>query len=184
MPTCSFCDQDISTNDKHGINYDCDLKAHSTQELYNAASAAHNLRIRNYVKTFHTKILETVGAGRFSVSFDFDCDPEDDRLKLLTTVIDRLKAKFQDILITRDSTGHEFEVCWSQPSFSGALLDKDSINCKMRDIMRTKCTSKKFGTPECLNEASAAHEGKSKKAIPQEIKNQVWEKYIGSTMEK
>jgi hypothetical protein len=162
MSTCSFCDQDYSKKDltvAHGISHDCDLKPHSAAELYNAATAAHNLRIRNYVKTYYTKILETVGQGRFSVSFDFTCDPEDDRQKLLTTVIDRLKAKFLDILITKDSTGHEFEVCWSQPSFSCA--QESDIKCQMREAMRSV----------------------SKKHIPKEIRCLEWANYIGSATE-
>jgi len=167
MPTCSFCDEDYSIASKkdllgaHGINADCDLKPHSAQELYNAATAARNLRIRNYVKAYYTKILETVGAGRFSVSFEFECDPEDDRQELLTTVIDRLQAKFKDILCTKDSTGHEFEVCWSQPSFNHVQMTNDTIKCQMREAMRSA----------------------SKKQIPKEIKTLVWEKYIGSATE-
>jgi len=161
MPTCSFCEEDYSKKDLsaalHGINYDCDLKPYSTHELYTAATAAYNLRIRNHVKDFYTKILETVAEGRFSISFDFTCYPEEDRMKLLTTVIDRLKAKFQDIQITTDSTGHEFEVCWSQPT-------------------------KSFGyTPECVETEIKYETGDvSKKPIPKEIKTLVWNKYIGN----
>jgi hypothetical protein len=164
MPTCSFCDQNYSKKDHaaaHGIIHDCDLKPHSAQELYNAATAAHNLRIRNYVKEFYAKILETVGQGRFSVSFEFECDPEDDRQQLLTTVIDRLQAKFKDILCTKDSTGHEFEVSWAQPSFTNVQMDNTSSTCQMREAMRSA----------------------SKKQIPKEIKSLLWEKYIGSATE-
>jgi len=155
MPTCSFCEEDYSKKDHsalHGINYDCDLKPHSAHELYNAATAARNLRIHNHVKDFYTKILERVAEGRFSISFDFTCYPEEDRMKLLTTVIDRLKAKFKDILINTDSTGQEFEVCWSQPKFN-YFAEADT----------------KYETGDV-----------GKKQIPKEIKTLVWNKYIGN----
>jgi hypothetical protein len=163
MPTCSFCEEDYSKKVHivlHGINYDCDLKPHSAHELYDAATAAYNLRIHNHVKDFYTKILERVAEGRFSISFDFTCYPEEDRMKLLTTIIDRLKAKLKDILITTDSTGHEFDVCWSQPAKSFG----------------------KFYTPECVETEIKCETGDTgKKQIPKEIKTLVWNKYIGNS---
>jgi len=162
MPTCSFCDQDYSKKDHaaaHGISHDCDLKPHSAQELYNAATAARNLRIRNYVKEFYTKILETVGQGRFSVSFEFECDPEDDRQELLTTVIDRLQAKFKNILITKDITCHTFEVSWAQPT----------KNLGMFYFHGSHETDLKANKP--------------KTGLSEETKRSIWEQHIGSTID-
>jgi hypothetical protein len=80
--------------------------------MYTAATAAYECRISGYVRTYYAKILETVARGRFSVTFDFVCDDEDDRVRLLTKVIDRLKMKFKDVLFSANSSGHEFEVAW------------------------------------------------------------------------
>jgi hypothetical protein len=81
-------------------------------------------------------------------------------MKLLTTVIDRLKAKFQDIQITTDSTGQEFEVCWSQPTKSFG----------------------KFYTPECVERDTTYETGNAgKKGVPNEVKMAIWDKYIGNS---
>jgi hypothetical protein len=80
--------------------------------MYTAATVAHESRIRAYVRTYYAKILETVARGRFSVTFDFICDDDDDRVRLLTKVIDRLKMKFKGVLFSANSSGREFEVDW------------------------------------------------------------------------
>jgi len=115
MPTCAVCGLEYSKKVltvQHGIGYDCDLKVHNSADMYTAAKAAHESRMSAYVRTYYAKILEAVARGRFSVTFDFVCDDDDDRVRLLSKVIDRLKMKFKDVLFSTDSSGREFEVAW------------------------------------------------------------------------
>jgi hypothetical protein len=91
--------------------------------MYRAAEAAHESRMSAYVRTYYAKILEAVARGRFSVTFDFVCDDEDDRVRLLTEVIDRLKMKFKDVLFSTDSSGREFEVAWGLSWGNGFTRD-------------------------------------------------------------
>jgi len=184
-PSCLKLFTDVGLN-LHLIKSICGLRKYDIKDIYTWATDANDKRITVLVKDYHKNILDAVENGKFTtrLTFMYPDDSQLVRADALSRIVSELKMLFTNVDITPDHLGTFIDVCWSKSVFSRALLFKEegdfpnslkSLPEKNYDPLKSPAEVK----TEMQKIMNSSHHA-SKKTIGQKVKEDVWEKYIGS----